>query len=87
VSALTTSADYNIPVGGGSVDLNVNCEYTSKHLQSGGVGNFANGDETPNGQITWKLPGDRFYIGVYGKHMTNNIGIGEQTSTFRTNEQ
>ena len=80
--------DYLVPLqGGSSLLFTANYSYTSKFKTILGEGNYFNPLSTLNASITWNAPEDRYYVGVYGRNLTNKEDIGRYLNAFGLERQ
>ncbi|MFC4595664.1 TonB-dependent receptor [Sphingobium tyrosinilyticum] len=95
-------ADYTLDLLGGRLDLSANVNYTDSFviqnpsLFGSMMGALANkqryrqrGYTLVNAQVTWTDPSDHFYVGVYGRNLTDkyyqmlyngNAGVGDYST-------
>lgn len=70
---LSAQANYNVPIGDGSVDLAGNVYYTSSYFLDTPSNVTQDSYVLVNASITYNLPGDRWSVGVFGTNLTKAV--------------
>lgn len=81
-------ADYKIHLSDSSnILLSGNYYYSGKFYTIIGQGNFIKAYGMLNGTVTWNFDHDRYYVGIYGRNLTNNKDIGRYLNAFGLERQ